>query len=69
MAFPGRVDEVNRSWTGEGAVNRPRLTWEQNPSQWHIIKALAELPIIEQAPALMVQGAAYLKSNLSRVLE
>jgi len=61
--------EIKRAWTGKGTVQWAQLKWEQNPSQYHIIKALAELPIIEMAPAMMVQGAAYLKSSQSRVLE
>jgi len=61
--------EVNSAWVGKGAVQWTQLKYEQNPSQWHIIKALAELPIIELAPAMMVQGVAYLKSSQSRVIE
>lgn len=61
--------EINSAWVGQGAVQWTQLTWEQSPSQWHIIKALAELPVIELAPVTMVQGVAYLKSSQSRVLE
>ncbi|MHB9074575.1 MAG: hypothetical protein ACYC6G_13735 [Desulfobaccales bacterium] len=36
--------EVTSAWVGKGIVQWTQLKPEQNPSQWHIIKALAELP-------------------------
>ncbi len=33
------------AWRGEGALAWRRVTWEQNPTQSHIINALAELPV------------------------
>lgn len=54
---------------GSGAVEWIPLKPEQNPSQWHIIKALAELPVIELAPVTMGKGLAILMSSNSRVLE
>lgn len=64
-----QTSEIKSAWTGKGTVQWTQLKWEQNPMQWHIIKALAELPVIELAPAMMVQGSACLKSSQSRVLE
>lgn len=61
--------EVDSAWTGSGTVQWTKLRPEQNPTQWHIIKALAELPIIEMAPVLMYKGVAVLKPSQGRVLE
>ena len=61
--------EVDSAWTGSGTVQWTKLRPEQNPTQWHIIKALAELPIIEMAPVLMYKGVAILKPSQGRVLE
>ena len=61
--------EISSAWTGSGTVQWTKLRPEQNPSQFHIINALAELPIIEMAPALMTRGAAILKPSQGRVLE
>lgn len=60
---------VDGGWMGQGAVQWTQLRPEYNPQQWHIIKALAELPIIEQTPATMLKGVATLKSMQARVLE
>lgn len=61
--------EVNSARIGNGAVQWTQLKPEHNPSQWHIIKALAELPIIELAPAMMLKGVGTLKSMQARVLK
>ena len=44
------------AWVGEGTVDWSRLTWEQNPTQYHIVNALADLPILEYRPALVAKG-------------
>ncbi len=61
--------EINSAWTGIGTVKWTQLSWEQNPGQWHIIKALAELPMLEMFPAVMIKGIVILKPNNGRVLE
>ena len=61
--------EVNSAWVGGGSVQWTQLTPEQNSSQWYIIKALAELPMIEMAPVIMAKGALMLKPVQARVLE
>ncbi|MGO9569513.1 MAG: acetoacetate decarboxylase family protein [Desulfomonilaceae bacterium] len=61
--------EINSAWTGSGRVQWIEQTWQQNPMQFHIIKALAELPIIEMAPVLMIKCVAILKPAAARVLE
>ena len=32
-------------------------TWEQNPTQYHIVNALADLPVLEYLPAVMTKGS------------
>ena len=61
--------EVDSAWIGKGTVQWTQLKPEQNPQQWYIIMALAELPIIELSPAMMVRGVATLKSMQARVLK
>jgi acetoacetate decarboxylase len=68
ILYPQKT-EISRAWKGSGAVEWIPLKPEQNPSQWHIIKALAELPVIELAPVTMGKGLAILMSSNSRVLE
>jgi len=60
--------EINNAWIGKGTVQWTQLKPEQSPQQWHIIKALAELPRNELTPAMMVQGVSTLKSMQARVL-
>jgi acetoacetate decarboxylase len=61
--------ELARAWTGEGAVQWIELTMEENPRQFYIINALAELPIIEVRPASMAKGVYVLKPMQARLLE
>ncbi len=61
--------EIQRAWTGSGTVEWIKLRPEQNPSQFHIVNALAELPILETAPVLMTEGVGFLKPTQGRVLE
>ncbi len=68
VLFPQRIEAQSVS-LGEGSVQWTALRYEQCPMQAHIIKALAELPMLEMAPAVMTQGAIYLMSSLARVLE
>jgi acetoacetate decarboxylase len=68
VLYPQRT-EIASAYAGRGTVQWTQLTWAQNPTQWHIIKALAELPVLELAPAVLVKGAAILYANQSRVLE
>ena len=49
------------AWIGTGEVNWNRLTWEQNPTQFHIVNALEKLPILEYRSAVVLKGS----SNLS----
>jgi len=47
-------------WTGSGEVKWNRLTWEQNPTQFHIVNALEELPILEYRSAMVLKGSSNL---------
>lgn len=67
VLFPMR-SEPTAGWLGHGTVMWTELTWEQNPMQWHIIKALTELPMIEMGPVEMTQGRAILMEQRGRVL-
>lgn len=66
--FPMRCEPAS-AWTGSGSLQWTTLTREQHPMQWHIIKALAELPIIEMAPVTMTQGRVFLMDARGRVLQ
>ncbi|HRS86647.1 MAG TPA: acetoacetate decarboxylase family protein [Syntrophales bacterium] len=68
VLFPMR-SEPERAWTGKGTIRWTKLTWDQNPMQWHIIAALADLPVIETAPVVMTKGRMTLMENRGRVLE
>lgn len=67
ILFPMR-SEPNAAWLGSGTIKWTGLTWDQNPTQWHIIKALAGLPMIEMAPVIMMEGRAILMEARGRVL-
>lgn len=56
---------------GEGSIEWSNLTWEQNPTQCHIVNALAELPILEYLPAMVTKGSTnlFLPERMPRVLD
>lgn len=45
---------------GEGSVNWHQLTWEQNPTQFHIVNALEKLPVLAPLPATKIKCSANL---------
>ena len=61
--------EVTSAWTGTGSVEWIKLVPWQNPMQFHIVNALADLPILGMAPVMLVQSTAVLKPSQGRVLE
>ncbi len=67
VLFPMRT-EPDSAWVGRGTVQWTELTWEESPVQWLIIKALAELPIIEMSPVMLTRGRAILTESRGRVL-
>ncbi len=68
VLYPQR-SELKSAWRGRGTVQWTQLKPEQNPNQWHIIKALSELPMREMAPVLLSKAVAILKPAQARVLE
>ena len=68
VLFPQRL-EAEHGWQGSGAVQWAVLSYEQCPTQAHIIKALAELPLLAMSTATMTRGRVFLMSPLARVLE
>ena len=36
----------------------PAVIWEQNPTQHHIVNALAALPVLVELPAMVAKGSA-----------
>jgi hypothetical protein len=50
----------SEAWAGRGEVTWHRTTWERNPTQWHIINALADLPVLEHRWALVSKGSSTL---------
>jgi hypothetical protein len=42
---------------GTGTIEWAHLTWEQNPTQHHIVNALRDLPILEYRPAVITKGS------------
>jgi hypothetical protein len=58
-------------WIGEGNIDWNKLTWEQNPTQFHIVNALADLPILQYLPAMVTTGSTNLMvpERLPRVLD
>jgi acetoacetate decarboxylase len=58
-AFPSK-NEISWVQVGTGSVQWSEVTWEQNPTQFHIVNALAALPILEQRPAVVSRGSTNL---------
>jgi len=53
--YPQR-STVSKLWFGEGKIQWNKLTYEQHPTQMHIIAALADLPIKNYIGASMTQS-------------
>lgn len=68
ILFPQRVAPRSLQ-PGNGTVQWAPLRYEDCPMQAHIIKALAELPVLEMFPVTMMRGSITLVSSLARVLE
>ena len=68
VLFPQRV-EAEQGWQGSGAVQWTLLSYEQNPRQAHIIKALGELPQIGTPTVMMTKGKVFLIASKAKVLE
>ena len=57
--FPSATT-IHEAQVGSGAVNWAHLTWEQNPTQFHIVNALACLPVVAYRPAIVARGSTNL---------
>jgi hypothetical protein len=68
ILFPQRV-EARSVRQGSGTVQWTVLSYEECPTQAHIVKALAGLPLREPATVTMTQGAVFLMASMARVLE
>jgi acetoacetate decarboxylase len=68
--FPSET-HIKEAWVGEGSIEWQHLTWEQNPTQCHIVNALADLPVVMKLPAMVAKGSVnlILPENLPRVLK
>lgn len=49
------------AWRGKGEIAWNTLTWEQNPTQFHIVNALAELPVLEIRSAMVTKSSTDLR--------
>jgi Acetoacetate decarboxylase (ADC) len=60
---------ISSVWTGRGTAQWTKLSYEQNPFQWKIINALAELPVKATNPVMMIKGGIIMKPFAGHVLE
>ena len=78
--FEPRVDEyvtfpsenrIKQVHYGVGELDWKKLTWEKNPTQYHIVNTLKELPILEYKPAVITKGATnlFLPGRPTRILK
>lgn len=66
--FPQQPGDTVKAWYGEPQVTWNAVTFEQSPTQHHIINALAELPILEYRFGIAINGPHTLKSGIAREL-
>lgn len=61
---------VNEALVGSGEVDWNHLSWEENPTQFYIVNALADLPVLQYLPALVTRGSTNLlvPDRMARVL-
>lgn len=59
---------AKQAWNAEGSIRWTKLTSEQHPLQHHIIEALANLPVLKYANAMLLKGTVKLNVGDSRVL-
>ena len=51
---------MSETFVGKGTLDWNHLSWEQNPTQYHIVNALADLPVLAYLPALVARGSTNL---------
>ena len=59
ITFPSE-NLLKQVMVGDGMLSWETLTWEQNPTQFHIVNPLGALPVIEYLPAIVTQGSTNL---------
>jgi hypothetical protein len=47
---------IDRAWRGKGVHAFRTSSWEQLPTMFHVVNALADLPVIERRGALLTQS-------------
>ena len=57
--FPSETT-LSEVMVGEGKLDWNHLSWEQNPTQFHIVNALAALPVLAYLPAMVAKGSTNL---------
>lgn len=57
--FPSETT-LSEIQVGQGQVDWSHLSWEQNPTQFHIVNALADLPVLAGLPAMVAKGSTNL---------
>jgi len=60
VLFPTEA-HIDEYWVGTGEVHWEHLTWEQNPTQFHIVNALADLPNLGHAFTAVSKGSSILE--------
>ena len=56
------------AWKGQGTVDWQPLTWEQNPTQAHIIEALGRLPVEAYTGCVVTSGSQVIRLDSAREL-
>ncbi|MEP1469351.1 MAG: acetoacetate decarboxylase family protein [Halieaceae bacterium] len=59
VTYPSQTD-ITEAFVGHGSLSWEHMTWEQNPTQHHIINAIADLPVLEYLPAIVAKGSTNL---------
>ncbi len=59
--IPAGGSRPKAAWSGAGEVAWHPTTWEKNPTQWQVINALADLPILEYRWAIVSRGSSTLQ--------
>jgi len=59
FTFPS-VNHIRQLHMAEGALQWNTLSWQQNPTQYHIVNTLAALPVLEYRPAFVTRGSTNL---------
>lgn len=60
---------LKEAWTGEGSVSFHESTWEDLPTLFNIVNALASLPILETRPSITLMTVGGIDYRSQQVLE